>query len=293
MNNLVGGEEMQIKVYQDPELLLKRVEEFLLRNESVNNLSLGILYSLIKKENKERINANHFFGLIESNHEVVLVLVKTAQNLVLSGDGNRLNEAIEEAVLYLSKVGLIVPGVVGTKEVATKFAEAWKKKHNSSVLVSMRQRIYRLDRVNKLDLSSGKLRIANKNDIDFVSKWVNDFSVEALEPLTMEQVKEITEQGIRDSSIFLWEDQQAIVSMAKRTRPTKNGVVINLVYTPPLYRGQGYATSCVASLSQNLIDNGYKFCSLYTDLDNPTSNKIYINIGYKPMEDSIVYSFGD
>jgi predicted GNAT family acetyltransferase len=287
------GEKMQIREYQDPELLLERVEEFLLRSESVNNLALGILYSLIKRDKKERHSKNHFFGLIESNQEVILVLVRTAHNLVLSGEGNGINEAINEAVIYLSKAGHSIPGVVGTNEVATTFAEAWKKKHSSPISVSMRQRIYRLDTVNNLTLSSGKLRVANLNDIDLISKWVYDFSEEALDPISKEQVKELVEQGINDSSIFLWEDQQAIVSMAKKTRPTRNGVVINLVYSPPLYRGQGYATSCVASLSQKLLDDGYKFCSLYTDLDNPTSNKIYMRIGYKPMKDSIVYSFGE
>lgn len=284
---------MNIREFQDAKPFLEMVEGFLLRNESVNNLALGILYSLINRDRKERDNVNHFFGLVESNQEVVLVLVRTARNLMLSGEGNGLNEAIVKAVSYLSEAGLSVPGIIGTNDVANTFAESWKEKHNSSVSISMRQRIYRLDIVNQLKLSSGKLRVANLNDLDLVSKWIYNFSEEALEHISKEQAYELAEQGIKDSSIFLWEDQQVIFAMAKKTRQTRNGVVVNLVYTPPLYRGQGYATSCVASLSQKLLDDGYKFCSLYTDLDNPTSNKIYMNIGYKPIEDSIVYSFGD
>jgi hypothetical protein len=31
------------------------------------------------------------------------------------------------------------------------------------------------------------------------------------------------------------------------------------------------------------LDSGKKFCTLYTDLDNPTSNSIYQKIGYKPV----------
>ena len=37
---------MQLKRYENPKLFLKRVEEFLLGEEVVNNLALGLLYTL-------------------------------------------------------------------------------------------------------------------------------------------------------------------------------------------------------------------------------------------------------
>ncbi|MFJ9500076.1 GNAT family N-acetyltransferase [Brevibacillus centrosporus] len=56
-------------------------------------------------------------------------------------------------------------------------------------------------------------------------------------------------------------------------------------------RKNGYASTCVAILSQQLLDAGYQFCSLYTDLANPTSNRIYQAIGYRPIQDSVVLRF--
>src|SRR4051794_1327852 len=41
----------------------------------------------------------------------------------------------------------------------------------------------------------------------------------------------------------------------------------------------------VAAVSQHLLDSGRKFCFLFTDLANPTSNKIYQQIGYEPVSD--------
>ncbi|MCY8590548.1 GNAT family N-acetyltransferase [Bacillus haynesii] len=35
----------------------------------------------------------------------------------------------------------------------------------------------------------------------------------------------------------------------------------------------------------------YAFCCLYTDLSNPTSNRIYLAIGYRPVADSIACAF--
>lgn len=66
---------------------------------------------------------------------------------------------------------------------------------------------------------------------------------------------------------------------------------VNLVYTPPELRRRGYASACVAALSQLLLDAGWKFCCLFTDMSNPTSNHIYQQIGYTPVCDFNEYIF--
>lgn len=55
--------------------------------------------------------------------------------------------------------------------------------------------------------------------------------------------------------------------------------------------GKGYATSCVAQLSQMALDKGFKRCVLYTDLLNSISNSIYQKIGYKAVCDSLMLKF--
>ncbi len=82
-----------------------------------------------------------------------------------------------------------------------------------------------------------------------------------------------------------------IVSIAKASRDTPNGKAINLVYTPPKFRCKGYATEVVAKLCQSILNEGKKYCFLFTDLANPTSNKIYMNIGFKPILDVDEYRF--
>ena len=53
------------------------------------------------------------------------------------------------------------------------------------------------------------------------------------------------------------------------------------MYTPPERRGCGYASTCVAALSQRLLDSGYRRCFLFTDLANPISNRLYRRLGYQ------------
>jgi uncharacterized protein len=100
----------------------------------------------------------------------------------------------------------------------------------------------------------------------------------------------LAERLIRDGRLYFWQDG-APRSMLASTRETPNGASINAVYTPPEFRGCGYATIAVAALSRRLLDDGHTFCSLYTDLANPTSNALYQRIGYRPVADALEIAF--
>src|SRR5438045_3645778 len=79
--------------------------------------------------------------------------------------------------------------------------------------------------------------------------------------------------------LFVWRDPQP-VSMAAWAGQTPRGVRVNMVYTPPELRRRGYASAAVSTLTKKLLDAGRKFVFLFTDLSNPTSNKIYQKMGY-------------
>jgi predicted GNAT family acetyltransferase len=66
--------------------------------------------------------------------------------------------------------------------------------------------------------------------------------------------------------------------------PTPNGIRIGWS-TPPELRRHGYASAVTAATSQAELDKGRRFVFLFTDLSNPTSNKIYQAIGYRPVSD--------
>ncbi len=92
-------------------------------------------------------------------------------------------------------------------------------------------------------------------------------------------------------TMYLWENRDRVVSMAGASGETPNGIRIGPVYTPPELRGRGYASALTAAVSQHQLDSGRRFCFLFTDLANPTSNKIYRAIGYEPVTDVDQYAF--
>jgi predicted GNAT family acetyltransferase len=102
----------------------------------------------------------------------------------------------------------------------------------------------------------------------------------------------MADERIGRNELFLWVDGQPC-SMAAWSGTTPNSVRIGFVYTPPGQRGRGYASACTARVSQQALDAGYRFCFLFTDLSNPTSNAIYQAIGYEPVCDVHDYLFDD
>lgn len=278
---------MDITTYNCPNQFLIKVEQFLLKHEAMNNLPLGIVYSLVKQRPEQEI----FLATVEDEAGIQLVMIKTSQNLVLASDNSIKEEAVHKATQYFQTNGITLPGIIGEKELANLFQITWQKVTGQTSQVGMRQRIYRLDQVNEIDYSPGQLRLATIDDLSFVTEWVYEFVKVTPDLITMEEAEKLARTSIDTSSMYLWLVDDIPVSMAKKVRPTKNGIVINLVYTPPQFRKRGYASACVATLTKLLLNEGYQFTSLYTDLDNPTSNKIYMEIGYKAIADSMLYKF--
>jgi predicted GNAT family acetyltransferase len=136
----------------------------------------------------------------------------------------------------------------------------------------------------------GRLRKAENSDTALVLRWYRNFTIEALPDEDPGSISDA--DALRClSGMYLWEDDGRPVAMARIGRHTPHGATVDPVYTPPEMCGRGYAGSCVAAVSQIILDSGCQFCALFANLANPTSNQIYINIGYQPPDDLHQYRF--
>lgn len=184
-----------------------------------------------------------------------------------------------------------IPGVIGHKEVTDLFAENWTETYGTSIQLTMEQRIYRLDSVNKVPYVPGRMRLAILADKDLVSSWSHAFAIDSFgESYRNRPVGDATPR-IEKGEIYLWEDAGKPVSMVGKGRPTDHGMSIGPVYTPLELRRQGHATACVAGVCKEILKSGYDFCTIYTDLSNPTSNSIYMKVGFKAVCDSVHHTF--
>ena len=136
---------------------------------------------------------------------------------------------------------------------------------------------------------------AGSQDRALLLDWLRAFAHESLpDP---EEESERMERNLENrfggegTGFWLWEDHGEPVSLSGFSGPTPTGIRIGPVYTPPEHRKHGYATTLVADLSAWLLEQGHRACFLYTDLANPTSNRIYVEIGYERVCDAMEFAF--
>jgi predicted GNAT family acetyltransferase len=67
---------------------------------------------------------------------------------------------------------------------------------------------------------------------------------------------------------------------------TSHGPRTIAVYTPPKQRCRGYGSAVTAAATRAVLEAG-AVPVLYTDLANTTSNRIYQELGYYPVEDRL------
>jgi predicted GNAT family acetyltransferase len=123
------------------------------------------------------------------------------------------------------------------------------------------------------------LRAASEYDLDTVEQWVAAFHEEAATGNPTDPTR--TTKQVAEERLFLW-DHGGPVSMAVAGHRAQNSVEIEIVYTPPEHRRQGYGSTCVAALTEQLFLSGATVCYINTDVMNPTTNRIYPAIGYRP-----------
>ncbi len=283
---------MKVELYSDIKKYIDDVLHILIENEIQNNL---IISNCLRGIDGADTSKWTMATVIDTDGAPVLIALMTPQlNMVLyESDNNPNNGALDLLVNEFICNRIRIPGVIAEKSLASRFTDKYSCLCKCNKENVKKMRIYRLDNVNKTLLSSGRLRTATQDDLYFLPYWNIAFSMDCgLGKIEVPNAVDKVTRLLTDNTLYVWEDCFP-VSQAAMGRKTLNGAVVNAVYTPPHYRGKGYATSCVASLSQRLLDSGYKFCSLFTDLANPVSNSIYMQIGYKPVCDYDEYKFAE
>jgi len=285
---------MELTRYADAAEFLKTAGAFLEAQEAENCLALSLAMALARQTEPPRMPP--YLAVVTAGDNVRAVAVQTPpHNVVLP-----LSDAPEAMALFVADLqawGEKVPGVSGPPTQSRAFAQQWQTTTGRPFHLAFAERIYRLERVQPVTGVTGQMRRATETDRALLGQWLIDFDLEAF-GTTMRDAEDEMNRAIdryldsADTGMYLWEDGGAPVAMSGHTGPTPHGMRVGPVYTPPESRGHGYASALVAGLSQMLLDQGRRFCFLYTDLANPTSNHIYQAIGYVPVGDANVFVFG-
>jgi predicted GNAT family acetyltransferase len=264
---------------QDPEKFAKRAEQLLASRLECNVLAT-VLNSVLDGAHREA--PPQFATGVNPDGEVAFAALRTPPFPLLVSpldpvDADRLVE------LWL-EVDPEIPGVSGVPDTASAIGAAWARRTGGEARRTFEEAMHVLTEVKDPPRpATGRLRLPNEDERDLLVAWMREFIAEA-RLVGAAQVETMVDARVRYGGLLLWEDGQP-ASLIGLNPPVAGVVRVGPVYTPPALRGRGYASSAVAAASRRALAQGAERCMLFTDLANPTSNKIYAEVGYRRCGD--------
>jgi len=277
MNAVRFADAAAFLAYAGPWLLRAEVE-----NNVIHSIASSIAEGLLVPK-----QVPYFAAVVEADEVVACALRTPPQKLLISSGPDAAVHALAQDVFALAPD---LPAMGGPEPAADVFAAAWSKMARGTARIGGRRRLYATRAVaHDLPHVAGVLRNAELHERPLAIEWANAFALEAMPNEYFDQ-EEAIDRALRMNALYFWDDNGA-VSMVAARGTTSNSVRVGAVYTPKNARRRGYATAAVAALTGRLLARGIGWCCLYTDLANPTSNRIYQQVGYRPVRDFNDYLF--
>jgi len=269
-----------LKVYTQASDFFASCASYLCAREAENNLILGIGAALGTPSSPYK---DFFLASVGAPQVDGAFLMTPPHNLIISASASA--RSIASVVAYFQTTGRSLPGVLGPASAADLFAGMWEEKSGERADLTTELLCYRLSAVQSVPRANGSCRKATSADLDLLAAWSRQFDIDAHAHRRDDSlIRRVLETGIAEGQFYIWEDGVP-VSMARASGATPSGTRIAAVYTPGEHRGLGYASSLVADVSQVQLNSGKRFCFLFTDAANATTNKIYRHIGYEHVGD--------
>ena len=134
----------------------------------------------------------------------------------------------------------------------------------------------------------GEIRSATESDFELILGWMKAFmTTTGLRSYDLEGVVRTSLSGGRYYLLMLQETPVCLGGHSDLQ--VFDGFSIGRVgpiYTPDEFRKKGYASALTSEISATLISRG-ALPTLYTQAANPTSNKIYREIGYTLVDENL------
>ncbi len=277
---------ISIKQYITVIEYLEDTIDLLLINPVRNNIIIGLCLNSIRRTiPQEKILLLNLYH----SSKIVLTVLKNQKRALLLGHDYQLEDIIELSK-YLINGKIEMEGVLADKELAVKFS----KIHYPNFQIEKTLIAHQLGMLKSIQISEGSFEVCTMEDLDIISNWLVNFQIECKLPNFMgqEQTRIDTLKRIENKSLYKWVVGDSIVSICAEAVSNQYFSKISLVYTPQEYRRKNYARSCVWSLTKLIQEGGQKTICLFTDKANPTSNKIYGEIGFEAIGEDLEVLYG-
>ena len=273
-----SSEFMRLTVHEEAAGFLAAAGSFL---RAAENSSITTQAARMIEAPREDDSACYFATVTDGEPLVAAALYGSSGGVVLT--------AAPDAAVALFAADLAARGrrlrhIVGPLQACEAFARTWREHTGNAHRLRYHLRHFELTQAPSPPYpAAGSMRLPMSDEQTLILDWCMAFFEEvglSEEPV---QLRPREQQRLDRGQFRVWDDGGA-VSCAAYGEAGDTGRIAP-VYTPPAFRGCGYASAVVTDLSRELFERGKRAIFLTTDVANPTSNSIYRKIGYRPVAD--------
>lgn len=273
---------MDVRVTSDPLAFEQTVFPFLQQDPVLHTIIMSNVHERANGTARAEDEPSYFVSVHDG--DVAGVAMRTPGRAVYLGALREdLGEVIADAYADLLPE---LSGVAGDRPAAQRFAARWCERRGGQATETKGTRLHKLGELTPLSADGGSPRPMRADEVDLVSSWGIDGFAEELGS----GYREWAERQLRQQTMWIWAADGEPVSMVGYHLPLFGVCRVGPVYTPPERRRHGYAGALTSHVSAEILAQGNQAC-LYTDLANPTSNKIYHQAGYRPLADFVDVEF--
>ncbi|GAA4558106.1 GNAT family N-acetyltransferase [Planotetraspora kaengkrachanensis] len=257
----------------DAEEFAAAAESWLLRDPVRNTVPLTVLRGLRSGQFAE----DPLLGRLTDDDSVAGAMIHTPPYPLLLGVVPL--ESLPSLAAGLIELDRSIAAAGGPLAQVEAFAREWWRPETGR----RSERLYRLGSLAPCAVP-GKPRTAVAADLPEAVRWFVAFQEEADVDVEADPTPVVSARINREELIW-WEDGDRLVALAGVSSPIAGMSRIGPVYTPPELRRRGYGSAVTHAVTAKALEDGAEEVLLFTDLDNATSNSIYQNLGYRPVED--------
>ncbi|MGW7679472.1 GNAT family N-acetyltransferase [Kribbella sp. NPDC054772] len=273
---------MDVRVTSDPRKFEETVFPFLHKDPVLHTIIMSNVHERANGIARPESEPSYFVSVHDP--DVVGVAMRTpGRGVYLGALPADLAEPIADA--YADVLGEL-PAVAGDRPAALRFARRWCELRGGQATETRGTRLHKLIELTPLLADAGGPRPMRADEVDIVAAWGKDGFAEELSS----GFREWAERQLERETMWIWEAGGKPVSMAGYHTALFGVCRVGPVYTPPEHRRHGYAGALTSHVSALILADSNQAC-LYTDLANPTSNKIYHQAGYRPVADFVDVEF--
>lgn len=246
--------------------------------------------SMREKLIEQQFKALDWFNVSDGNHLIMCLCTEAGIFISASGFTLRMLDQLYQRIIRIRYTNI---KFFGNKDLLLTLFDRFQVPFE----IYKDRIIYKTDSVLKLKKKHlGKGVNSNMEDYEELVKLSYDYSLEEWgkrEGRGINYFQAVVVGWIQQQCLIQYDVTDGIGCIAQVLNLEEGMPIIGSLFTPQKFREKGYATMLVHAITKNLLNSGFPEVGIISDASNPYSNKMFTNIGFKPVQTHLQISCKD